>query len=127
MKVFKIARIFVAFVHCYFSSVLFGVISLVFRTMPRTCMCPVSICWREEGRKEGKKEGQMNFTQQSLKPKTKCLRKEVSWLIYSNGLTEKACGCSSQQAFSEHILCLDTIRGMGGKRKVKKDESSLLL
>lgn len=81
MKVFKMTRIFGSFVHCYFSSVLFGVISLVFRTMLGTCMCPVNICWRERGRKEGKKEGQMNFTQQILKSKIKCLRKEISWLV----------------------------------------------
>lgn len=54
---------FCRFVHCYFSSVLFGVISLVFRTMPRTHVC---VQWGLlEGRgKEGRKEGgQMNFTQ----------------------------------------------------------------
>lgn len=59
----------------------------------------------------------MNFTQQSLKPKPKCLRKEASWLIYSNGLTEKACGCSSQQAFSEHPPCTWRCNGWLGYNK----------
>ena len=95
------------FVWCYFSSV-----------QNYATHMYVSSEYLLEGRgKEGKKEGQMNFTQQSLKPKTKCLRKEVSWLIYSNGLTEKACGCSSQQAFSEHPPCTWRCNGWQGYNK----------
>lgn len=72
---------------------------------------------REEG-KEGRKEGGTDeFHPAELEAKTKMFRKEASWLIYSNGLTEKACGCSSQQAFSEHPPCTWRCNGWLGYNK----------